>query len=235
MAQNPLLSPLLRTQSSREMADVLVSASARLSKNRIGALVTIERGVGLEEYIENGVRIGAPVTAELLETIFYPGTALHDGAVILQGDTVAAAGCLLPLTDALALSKSLGTRHRAALGITQETDALALIVSEETGRISLAVDGKLENDLSRESLQKRLKELLLQTEWIKRSKKKKEEKPEEPAANVNPKATPAVETSNGPVKGDEKVEEPPPKNETPKKDSPKKKPGGESHGKDRPK
>ena len=132
----------------------------KLSKNRIGALVAIERDVGLGEYVENGTRLDAQLTSELLETIFYPGSALHDGAVIVQHDRVAAAGCLLPLTDDMTLSKSLGTRHRAALGISEETDAVALVVSEETGRISLAVNGKLLTDLTRESLERLLNDFL---------------------------------------------------------------------------
>lgn len=158
LAQSRLLSPLLREHSNR-VVDDLVSAAVKLSKNRIGALVAIERDVGLGEYIENGCRVDASLTSELLETIFYPGSALHDGAVVLQHDRVAAAGCLLPLTDDTSLSKSLGTRHRAAIGISEETDAVALVVSEETGRISLAVNGKLTSDLTRESLQKVLGEL----------------------------------------------------------------------------
>jgi diadenylate cyclase len=159
LAQSPLLSPLLREQSSR-VVEELANAAVKLSKNRIGALVAIERDVGLGEYIENGCRIDAQLTSELLETIFYPGSALHDGAVILQHDRVAAAGCLFPLTDDTSLSKSMGTRHRAALGISEDTDAVALVVSEETGRISVAVNGKLTGDLNRESRAQLLGELL---------------------------------------------------------------------------
>ena len=158
LAQSRILSPLLRDHSTR-VIDELVNAAVKLSKNRIGALVAIERDVGLGEYVENGCRIDAQMTSELLETIFYPGSALHDGAVILQHDRAAAAGCLLPLTDDTSLSKSMGTRHRAAIGIAEETDAVALVVSEETGRISVAVNGKLTGDLNRESLHKLLTEL----------------------------------------------------------------------------
>ena len=102
------------------------NAAVKLSKNRIGALVAIERDIGLGEYVEHGVRIDAALTSELLESLFYPGSALHDGAVIVQHDRVAAAGCLLPLTDDTSLSKSMGTRHRAAIGISEETDAIGL-------------------------------------------------------------------------------------------------------------
>jgi diadenylate cyclase len=163
LAKVPLLSPLLRTHSTR-VVDELVSAAARLSKNRIGALVAVERDVGLGEYVENGVRIDGLLTSEHLESIFYPGNPLHDGAVIVQQDRVSAAACLLPLTDDASLSKSMGTRHRAAIGISEETDAVALVVSEETGRISVAVDGKLTGDLTRESLEKLLGDLISRSE-----------------------------------------------------------------------
>src|SRR5881394_3014035 len=135
----------LRSQSSG-IIDELANAAVKLSKSRIGALVAIERDIGLGEYVEHGVRIEAALTSELLESLFYPGSALHDGAVIVQHDRVAAAGCLLPLTDDTSLSKSMGTRHRAAIGISEETDAIALVVSEETGRLSIAVKGKLTGD-----------------------------------------------------------------------------------------
>ena len=158
LAQSRILSPFLRSQSSG-IVDELANAAVKLSKNRIGALVAIERDVGLGEYVEHGCRIDAALTSELLESLFYPGSALHDGAVIVQHDRVAAAGCLLPLTDDTSLSKSMGTRHRAAIGISEETDAIALVVSEETGRISVAVKGKLTGELTRESLEKLLSEL----------------------------------------------------------------------------
>ncbi len=163
LARSPLLSPLLRGQSTR-VVDELVNAAVKLSKNRIGALVAVERDVGLGEYIENGVPVDARLSSELLETIFYPGSALHDGAVVLQHDRVAAAACLLPLSDDPTLSKSMGTRHRAAIGISEETDAIALVVSEETGRISVAADGKLTGDLTRESLQNLLNDLFMRRE-----------------------------------------------------------------------
>jgi diadenylate cyclase len=158
LAQSRMLSPFLRSQSSG-IIDELANAAVKLSKSRIGALVAIERDIGLGEYVEHGVRIDAALTSELLESLFYPGSALHDGAVIVQHDRVAAAGCLLPLTDDTSLSKSMGTRHRAAIGISEETDAVALVVSEETGRISVSVRGKLTGDLTRESLVKVLSDL----------------------------------------------------------------------------
>ena len=158
VAQSPLLSPLLRPASAA-VVDEIANAAVKLSKSRIGALLAIERDVGLTDIIEKGCRIDASLTSELLETIFFPGSALHDGAVVVRGDRVAAAGCLFPLTDDTSLSKSMGTRHRAALGISEETDAVAVVVSEETGRISVAVDGKLTGDLSRDNLVKLLSEL----------------------------------------------------------------------------
>jgi len=192
LARSPLLSPLLREQSSR-VVEELSNAAIKLSKNRIGALIAIERDVGLGEYIENGCRIDAQLTSELLETLFYPGSALHDGAVILQHDRVAAAGCLFPLTDDTTLSKSMGTRHRAALGISEDTDGVALVVSEETGRISVAVNGKLTGDLTRESLAKLLTELL--------SKPSAGGTPAVPPPAAPPGPSPVPPTESGPTNG----------------------------------
>lgn len=158
VAQSPLLLPLLRPAATAAVQEI-ANAAVKLSKSRIGALLAIERDVGLNEYIEKGCRIDAALTSDLLETIFFPGSALHDGAVVVRGDRVAAAGCLFPLTDDMSLSKSIGTRHRAALGISEETDAVAVVVSEETGRISVAVDGRLTVDLTRDQLVKLLSEL----------------------------------------------------------------------------
>jgi diadenylate cyclase len=171
LAQSRMLSPFLRSQSSG-IIDELANAAVKLSKSRIGALVASERDIGLGEYVEHGVRIDATLTSELLESLFYPGSALHDGAVIVQHDRVAAAGCLLPLTDDTSLSKSMGTRHRAAIGISEETDAVALVVSEETGRISVAVKGKLTGDLTRESLVKVLSDLYSRGDRSPRSTRK---------------------------------------------------------------
>lgn len=158
LAQSRLLSPLLREHSTAVIGEI-TEAVTKLSKNRIGALLAIERDVGLSEYVENAVKIDAKLTSELLETIFYPGSALHDGAVIVQHDRVAAAGCLFPLTDDPGVTKSLGTRHRAALGISEETDAIVVVVSEETGRISVCLQGKLAGNLTPDGLDKLLHEL----------------------------------------------------------------------------
>ena len=199
LAQTRILSPFLRSQSSG-IIDELANAAVKLSKNRIGALVAIERDVGLGEYVEHGCRLDAALTSELLESLFYPGSALHDGAVIVQHDRVAAAGCLLPLTDDTSLSKSMGTRHRAAIGISEETDAIALVVSEETGRISVAVKGKLTSDLTRESLEKLLTDLYSRADRPTLAIRKP--KPGEPPdAGTVPKApTPSAAGGNGSAK-----------------------------------
>jgi diadenylate cyclase len=123
-------------------------------------LIVIEREVGLRTYIESGVPLDARLSYDLLATIFRPSAPLHDGAVIIQKDRIAAAACFLPLSMNPVLSTQLGTRHRAGIGITEETDAIAVVVSEETGAISLAVAGKIERDLTVEELRARLSGLL---------------------------------------------------------------------------
>lgn len=125
----------------------IVLAATTLASKRIGALVIVERDIGLRNYVESGIAMDALLTYDLLVTIFSPNTPLHDGAVIVQHNRILAAGCFLPLTLDPYLSKELGTRHRAAIGITEETDAVAIIVSEETGTISLAIGGKITRDL----------------------------------------------------------------------------------------
>jgi diadenylate cyclase len=145
----------------REFSEELVLALTQLSQQRVGALVVIERDIGLRSFIESGVLMEAFLSRDLLLTIFHPGSALHDGAVILQGDRVAAAACFLPLTVKPAIARQLGTRHRAAIGVTEETDSLALVVSEETGRISVAAFGDIEMDVSTERLEARIAEHLI--------------------------------------------------------------------------
>lgn len=131
-----------------------------LVKKRIGALIVIERETGLEDLVETGIRMDAGISAELLINIFFPRSPLHDGAVIIRGDQVIAAGCYLPLTENPNLSTELGTRHRAAIGVTEETDALAIIVSEETGIISLAYEGRLIRYLEENNLKNMLEKLI---------------------------------------------------------------------------
>lgn len=132
--------------------DEIVLASTTLASKKIGALVIIEREIGLRNYVESGIALDAMLTYDLLVTIFSPNTPLHDGAVIMQRNRILAAGCFLPLTLDPHLSQELGTRHRAAIGITEETDAIAVIVSEETGKISLAIGGKITRNYTGDSL-----------------------------------------------------------------------------------
>jgi uncharacterized protein (TIGR00159 family) len=140
---------ILGRQRHRDSDDFeeIVLAATTLASKKIGALVVIERDVGLRNYAESGIALDAMLTYDILVTIFSPNTPLHDGAVIVQQKRIVAAGCFLPLTLDPYLSKELGTRHRAAIGITEETDAVAIIVSEETGTISLAIGGAITRDL----------------------------------------------------------------------------------------
>jgi diadenylate cyclase len=130
----------------------IVVACEHLSIQLFGALIVIERKTGLQDYVDSGTRLEAAVSFELLEAIFYKNSALHDGAVIIQGDRVVAAKCVLPLSENVGSSEHMGTRHRAAIGITEVTDAIAVVVSEETGKISMATNGKLVRGLSGERL-----------------------------------------------------------------------------------
>src|SRR5204863_9519171 len=143
-----------------EAYDDIVLAANLFSQNQTGALIVIERDIGLRTHIESGVRLDACLSYDLLATIFRPSAPLHDGAAIVQKDRVAAAACFLPLSMNPVLSTQLGTRHRAAIGITEETDAVAVVVSEETGSISLAVAAHIERDLTVDELRGRLSELL---------------------------------------------------------------------------
>jgi diadenylate cyclase len=143
-----------------DVYDDIVLAANLFSQNQTGALIVIEREIGLRTYIESGVPMDARLSYDLLATVFRPSAPLHDGAVIVQKDRIAAAACFLPLSMNPVLSTQLGTRHRAGIGVTEETDAIAVIVSEETGAISLAVGGKIERDMTVEQLRERLGELL---------------------------------------------------------------------------
>lgn len=144
--------------------DEVINACEAMSRARIGALILIEREVGLKTYIETGVPVDAQISEELIRTIFWKETPLHDGAVIIQGGRVASCGSLLPLTQNPQISKTMGTRHRAAIGLTEETDAVAIVVSEETGIISVAVYGKLMQNLNGEGLRRVLRSLLVREE-----------------------------------------------------------------------
>jgi diadenylate cyclase len=150
------LSFLRGSSAGGDSYDDIVLAANLFSQHQTGALMVIEREIGLRTYIESGVAMDAKLSYDLLATIFRPSAPLHDGAAIIQKDRVAAAACFLPLSMNPVLSTQLGTRHRAAIGITEETDAIAVIVSEETGAISMAVGGKIERDLTAEQLRERL-------------------------------------------------------------------------------
>jgi diadenylate cyclase len=152
---------LMRSSSSvADVYDDIVLAANLFSQNQTGALIVIEREIGLRTYIESGVSLDARLSYDLLATIFRPSAPLHDGAVIVQRDRIAAAACFLPLSMNPVLSIQLGTRHRAGIGITEETDAVAVIVSEETGTISIAVAGSIERELTVDRLRERLSVLL---------------------------------------------------------------------------
>jgi len=142
--------------------DNLVKAAVKLSEQKIGALIAIERDVGTRAIQETGVQIDSEVTPELLINIFYPRTPLHDGGVIIQNNRILAAACVFPLSQRDELSRSLGTRHRAAIGITEETDAITVVVSEETGSISVAYRGRLRRGLDEDRLHRVLTSVLLQ-------------------------------------------------------------------------
>jgi diadenylate cyclase len=147
----------------REVVEELVDAVERLARGKIGAIIAVERDMGLEEYTVTGVRLQARVSADLLLSLFAPYGPLHDGAVLIQGDTIIAAGVILPLTQYPVPDKSFGTRHRAALGLSEETDALVIVVSEETSQISLAQRGQMERRVSLDRLRQALAGAELET------------------------------------------------------------------------
>lgn len=156
----PFFRYLERVTSADETVEDLVVAATTLATRRIGAIIAIERQIGLRNYIEGGIPLDATVTHDLITSIFQPSSPLHDGAAIVQGDRIAAAACFLPLSVNPRVSRELGTRHRAALGLTEENDAVAIVVSEESGTISLALGGGFERNLSADRLRERLRTLL---------------------------------------------------------------------------
>jgi len=161
------------------LVEALVESAGFLSRNKIGALIAVERSVGLGALMETGTRIDAEVTSGLLNTIFYPGSSLHDMAVIISGNRLAAAGCQLPLAESEDVDPSLGSRHRAALGLAQESDAVMLVVSEETGRISLACEGQLYIGLEPENLREMLVGLIAPKRLASRMRKTRQDGPVE--------------------------------------------------------
>lgn len=148
-------------EEQERIVEAIVKATDYMAKRRIGALISMERETGLADYIETGIPLNANISSELLINIFIPNTPLHDGAVILQKNTVAAAACYLPLSESPFISKELGTRHRAALGISEVTDSITIIVSEETGAISLTKNGELYRDLKLDKFRELLSAELL--------------------------------------------------------------------------
>ena len=151
----------LDKEKAKSITDEFVKAVSACSSTKTGALIILERETSLTEIAESGTVINADISAQLLMNIFYEGAPLHDGAVIIRGDQIFAASCVLPLTNNKDLNKSLGTRHRAGIGVTEHSDAIALIVSEETGIISMAVDGKLTRFLDAKKIEKTLLNLYL--------------------------------------------------------------------------
>ncbi len=156
IGQSPLFKIFLKEE---KFIDDIVRAVTAMSEAKTGVLIAIEKEVGLKPYTENGIALDAILSAELLLTIFIPATPLHDGGAVIQGGRVSAVGCVFPLSQSQNLSKTLGTRHRAALGLSEETDALVIVVSEETGTISLMSKGKINRGVDGEKLRQYLVEL----------------------------------------------------------------------------
>lgn len=137
----------------------IVDACFHMSKKKIGAIIVIERDIGLEEFMETGTKLYSEITSRLIQTVFFPNSPLHDGAVIIKDGKIDSAGCYLPLTESLEIDKDLGTRHRAAIGITEHTDSVAIVVSEESGKVSICNGGRLKYDLTMKSLERHLRSL----------------------------------------------------------------------------
>lgn len=148
----------------RENIEVIIQTAERLAEVRIGALIAIEQSIQLREAVESGIAVDCVATPEMLESIFFPNNAIHDGGVILKGDRIAYAACIFPLTRRQNLNKSLGTRHRAAIGLSEETDAVVVVVSEENGAISYAYNGHLARSVTLEALRAFLSSILVQPE-----------------------------------------------------------------------
>jgi diadenylate cyclase len=162
LGRAPFFRYLARTERTVETIEEIVTAASMLAKDHVGAIIAFEREIGLRNYVESGIPLDAETSYDLLTTIFQEKSPLHDGAVIIQEDRIAAAACFLPLTVSTRLDRDLGTRHRAAIGLTEESDAVAVVVSEERGEISIALGGGIERGLTPERLRARLQSLVLQ-------------------------------------------------------------------------
>jgi diadenylate cyclase len=162
LGRAPFIRYLVKAESTNDSIEEIVVASGLLAARRVGAIIVVERQIGLRSYVEGGIPLDAVITYDLLLSIFQVTSPLHDGAVIIQEDRIAAAACFLPLTVNPKLSKELGSRHRAAIGLTEENDAIAVVVSEETGIISLVSDGQIERGLTTDALGARLRALIFQ-------------------------------------------------------------------------
>ena len=162
LGRAPFFRYFAKPETAEESIEELVVAASMLAAQRVGAIIALERQIGLRNYIEGGIPLEAVLTYDLIVSIFQPSSPLHDGAVIVQDDRVAAAACFLPLTVNPRLSKELGSRHRAAIGLTEENDSVAIVVSEETGRISVVVGGEIERGVNAETLRARLRGLVIQ-------------------------------------------------------------------------
>jgi diadenylate cyclase len=161
MGQNPLTQRLIQMEKSKYIEEI-IRASVSMASKKIGAIIVIERNTELKDLVEMGIQLDARITRELLTSIFLPYSPIHDGAVIIKGDRIAAAGCFLPLTLSADVSKALGTRHRAAIGVTEETDAVVIVVSEETGDISVSIDGNIMRKLDTSALRRVLTNIFQQ-------------------------------------------------------------------------
>ncbi|MDR2615526.1 MAG: diadenylate cyclase CdaA [Oscillospiraceae bacterium] len=167
-----------RAQSggTEEVIELVVSACADMSRSKTGALIVFERGIGLGDYAATGTAIGAVVSAELVKQIFYPNTPLHDGAALIRDGRILAAGCMLPMSSNPALSRDLGMRHKAGIGISERSDAVSVVVSEETGAISVAVEGMLKRHLSRDTFAALLRSELISDSRRGERKQKKDDR-----------------------------------------------------------
>jgi diadenylate cyclase len=162
LGRAPFFRYFAKAESAEETIEELVVATSMLASQRVGGIIALERQIGLRNYIEGGIPLEAVLTYDLIVSIFQPSSPLHDGAIIVQEDRIAAAACFLPLTVNPRLAKELGSRHRAAIGLTEENDSVAIVISEETGAISVVADGQIERGIAPDALRTRLRSLVLQ-------------------------------------------------------------------------